>query len=135
MKSFDEGKKSLKLFFPCNQNTFCFCWLKRIFCRFKLSIHIFLSRLKSNLSWSELTRLEPEPEFFFSSTRTRPDPKSQPDASLNYKGSWMDCQRFLNVSVVVKAIFFALYCVCAFYQIRISTLWLYEIKFTVILYK
>jgi len=89
MKSFDEEKKSLKLFFPCNQNTFCFCWLKWIFCRFKLSIHIFLSRLKSNLSWSELTRLEPEPEFFFSSTRTRPDPKKSTRRIL-------ELQRFVN---------------------------------------
>ena len=98
MKSFDEEKKGLKLFFFCsNQNTFCFCWLKWIFCRFKLSIHIFLSKLKSNLSWSELTRLEPKPEFFFlqpepepgkknfsTRTRTRPDPKKSTRRILDF---------------------------------------------------
>jgi len=68
-----KKKKSLKLLSFCNQNMFCFCWLKWIFHRFKFSIHLFFSRLKSNSSWSELTR--PEPDLnpnpnFFSSNRT-----------------------------------------------------------------
>ena len=122
MKSFHEEKKSLKVFFPCNQNSFCFCWLKWIFCRFKLSIHIFLSRLKSNLSWSELTRIEPEPEFFFlqpepesekkkfstrTRTLTRPEPtrKSQPDASLSHTFFFERKQKYrkhqLNAQILV----------------------------------
>ena len=36
-----KKKKVSSFFFICNQNTFYFCWLKWVFCHFKLSINLF----------------------------------------------------------------------------------------------